>query len=156
MTLTLVVDASAYVMMTKHCDAQAGLDRGGGVEACGYLLANRDARVVEALPMSNVADHPRFRYEMDPEEQLTALNAAEARGLSAVAVYHSHLINSAEMSPTDMRYAAPGLLQVVYSLRDREACAWEVMMSGNGIQYPLKVPLRLEWSHDGKNLEQMT
>jgi proteasome lid subunit RPN8/RPN11 len=76
-------------------------------EACGLLAGPPEDGPTERWPMRNVAEHPRYRYAMDPDEQLTAWRAIDAARLKVFAIYHSHTEpgDLAEPSMHDRRYA---------------------------------------------------
>lgn len=128
-----------FHLVALDCIIQAAQYR----EACGYLLGVQGTRkVLGCRPMTNVADVAAYRYEMDPEEQLATLNELELRGLTPVAVYHSHINTGPEMSSNDIRYAAPDLLQLVYSVSEGRARLWEMHKTG-GVPYPSELAFRL-------------
>ena len=66
---------------------------------------DRRDRVEEAIPVPNVADSPRTRYELDPAETLRVVEAAEADGDDVVGFYHSHPHGPVEPSATDREHA---------------------------------------------------
>ena len=85
-------------------------------EACG-LLAGRDAQILAAHPLRNVADLPQARFQIDPREQLQALKAIDQAQLDWIGVYHSHPRSAPIPSQTDLvQCADSGLLQLIVSL----------------------------------------
>ena len=58
-------------------------------ECCG-LLAGRANRVETLYPVSNTAEDPSRRYEMDPAELWAARRAARDAGHEVIGFYHSH------------------------------------------------------------------
>ena len=84
-------------------------------ETCGFIVG--DAAAQEIRPVTNVqnrkhAEDPvafprdgRTAFLMDPNEQLAVLIEIDRRGLSLLAVYHSHPDHDAYFSETDRRQA---------------------------------------------------
>src|SRR5581483_4154620 len=85
-------------------------------ECCG-LLGGRGEIVEEIYRITNLpADDPkiadlkvpadrRFRYMMDPKEQLLAFKKMREGGTTLVGIYHSHPHSPAYPSATDVRLA---------------------------------------------------
>lgn len=85
-------------------------------ECCG-LLAGREGVISKIYKISNLsADDPaiadlkvppdrRFRYVMDPREQLRAFKEMREGGTELLAIYHSHPHSPAYPSATDVRLA---------------------------------------------------
>ncbi|MCY4064617.1 MAG: M67 family metallopeptidase [Chloroflexi bacterium] len=85
-------------------------------EVCG-LLAGRDAHILAAHPLRNVADSPQSRFQIDPREQLQALKAIDGAQLDWIGVYHSHPRSAPIPSQSDIEQCADsGLLQLIVSL----------------------------------------
>ena len=88
-------------------------------EACGFLVADADGRVVEVVPIANAAERmkaerpeeftrdARTGYVMDATEQYRAMRAAEDAGRSIAGIYHSHADVGAYFSAEDKARAAP-------------------------------------------------
>ena len=80
--------------------------RAGGVEPCGYLLAEAgcDERpnVREAVVGRNTHPLPERAYRLEPEEQLRVSRAARARGLRVVGYWHGHLVGPPVPSRADL------------------------------------------------------
>ncbi len=95
-------------------DILAHAEAGGDEEVCGVLAGERgesgDTSRVEAVHRAeNVADSPRTRYRIDPEEQLAIIEAIEGSGREVVGFYHSHPRGPPVPSETDAERAAwPG------------------------------------------------
>ena len=93
-------------------------ESGGDEEICGVLAGERrgedgeesDEVSVDSIHRAtNVADHPRTRYRIDPEEQLAIIEAIEDAGREVVGFYHSHPRGPPVPSETDAERAAwPG------------------------------------------------
>lgn len=88
-------------------------------EACGFLLADGDGHIVEAVAVANVAARMKAErpdeftrgaedgYVVDAKEQLAVERAADAAGRSVLGVYHSHPDVGAYFSAEDKRRALP-------------------------------------------------
>jgi proteasome lid subunit RPN8/RPN11 len=90
----------AYDRVVSHAES------GGEAEVCGVLAGTRGTDgepsvVTDARETENVAETPRTRYRIDPEEQLATIEAIEAEGLDVVGFYHSHPAGPARPSETD-------------------------------------------------------
>ncbi|USZ73394.1 M67 family metallopeptidase [Natronosalvus halobius] len=89
-------------------------------ECCGVLggeFGPDTSRVRSHYPARNVADEPRTRYRIDPEEQLEIFERLEARGEGIVGFYHSHPRGPSGPSATDVEAAAwPDRSYVIASL----------------------------------------
>ncbi len=103
-------------------------------ECCG-LLSGKERLASEIYKIGNLpADDPaiadlkvppdrRFRYVMDPKEQLKAFKEMRKKGTELLAIYHSHPHSPAYPSPTDVRLAFyPDVHYVIISL-EKEAPA---------------------------------
>jgi len=87
-------------------------------EACGLLAGPPGTdRATTFYPCRNVAASSRV-YTIDPTDHLRADRDAEARGLEANGVVHSHTHTDAYPSPTDVQQApVPEWHYVIVSLR---------------------------------------
>ncbi len=127
----LVFSGDAYDAVLDHardgapeevCGVLGGT---GGGEEGGGSAADGPRRVETALPVENVAEMRRTRYELDPAEQLDRIESIEADGGDVVGFYHSHPKGPSEPSPTDRAEATwPGASYVVVDLRDERVGAW--------------------------------
>jgi proteasome lid subunit RPN8/RPN11 len=128
-TADLVFAADAYERLIDHARD------GAPAEVCGVLGGTTgedegeddagERRVDAALPVENVADRPRTRYELDPAEQLERIEAIEAEGGDVAGFYHSHPTGPAKPSATDSAQATwPGASYVIVDLRDERVGAW--------------------------------
>ncbi len=103
----LSLSRAAYDEILAHAEA------GGAEEVCGVLAGDRTAdgtaRVDAVHRAANVADNPRTRYRIDPEEQLAIIERIEDDGREVVGFYHSHPAGPPVPSDTDTERAAwPG------------------------------------------------
>lgn len=114
----LVLSRAAYDDVLDHATA------GGSEEICGVLAGERDAdetaRVDAVHRAENVADTPRTRYLIDPEEQLSIIERIEDAGREVVGFYHSHPEGPPVPSETDAERAAwPGYSYAICVPGDR-------------------------------------
>lgn len=87
-------------------------------ECCG-MIGSRNGEPMLAIPITNVAEIPSARYEMDPAEQLVAYETFEVIGLVLGAIYHSHPCSPPYPSLTDVQLAlCPDVVYVIVSLMD--------------------------------------
>ncbi|MDS0476570.1 desampylase [Natrinema sp. 1APR25-10V2] len=98
-------------------------------EVCGILGGEYDpdgrSRVRSQYPAENVADAPRTRYEIDPEQQLAVFERLEDRGEEIVGFYHSHPRGPARPSETDAALATwPDRSYVIVSLEPLAVGSW--------------------------------
>jgi len=90
------------------------------LEACG-LLAGTLSTVLQVIPVANAARSP-VRFQMEPREQLAALDHIEAGGLELLGIFHSHPDGPGAPSATDIAEAA---YPVVYVIWWRPRGLWE-------------------------------
>lgn len=84
---TLTFDAAVYEAVLAHAR------EGAPEEVCGVLGGRRagdTSHVAVARRVANVAASPESRYELDPAEQVRAMDAIEESGAEVVGFYHSH------------------------------------------------------------------
>lgn len=113
-----MLSRAAYDEILTHAEA------GGAAEVCGVLAGERTddgtARVDAVHRAENVADHPRTRYRIDPEEQLAIIERIEDAGREVVGFYHSHPEGPPVPSRTDAERAAwPGYSYAICVPGDR-------------------------------------
>ena len=122
---TIALSKAAYDRLVEHtrtgdpaevCGVLGGPSASGGDERDGG-----DRRVETALPVENVADERRTRYELDPAEQLRRIEEIEEDGGAVVGFYHSHPRGPAGPSETDRSLATwPDASYVIVSLAGDE------------------------------------
>lgn len=101
-------------------------------ECCGLLGGDKEG-IKEIYRISNLpSDHPsiadlkvpedrRFRYVMDPKEQVTVFKRMRQFGTKLQAIYHSHPHSPAYPSATDIRLAYyPDVHYLIVSLEKKE------------------------------------
>ena len=74
-------------------------------ECCGVLLGASVDEATELVKVRNVAEDKERRYSMDPLEQATAEQQADAAGKAITGIFHSHTFTQAHPSATDVRNA---------------------------------------------------
>jgi proteasome lid subunit RPN8/RPN11 len=73
-------------------------------EGCG-LLFGRGHRIERLVPIQNSLHSP-VRFRLEPQAQLTAMQAADDQDLDLLAIYHSHPHGPERPSATDIEEAA--------------------------------------------------
>lgn len=122
---TLVLSRAAYDRIVDHATTGAPAEvcgvLGGPAESDGDGGGGHDRRAESALPVENVADERRRRYELDPAEQLRRIEEVEDLGGTVVGFYHSHPRGPAGPSETDRSLATwPDASYVIVSLAGDE------------------------------------
>ena len=91
-------------------------------EGCG-LVAGTGNTAVEILPITNQS-HSQTHFTMDPLEQLEAFYKIEKKGMSLLAIYHSHPYGPRFPSAHDVEaFSYPGVIYLIWSL---DAGDWQV------------------------------
>jgi proteasome lid subunit RPN8/RPN11 len=103
-----------------HADLIAHAQEGFPLEVCGILGGSGDA-ISATYRMTNT-DASNEHFMMDPREQFAVVKDLRAKGLSMLAIYHSHPETPARPSEEDIRLAlTPGVSYVIVSLAEPEA-----------------------------------
>lgn len=85
------------------------------LEVCGILGGN-DATVSACYRMTNT-DASNEHFMMDPKEQFSVVKDLRAKGLSMLAIYHSHPETPARPSEEDIKLAlTPDVSYIIISL----------------------------------------
>jgi proteasome lid subunit RPN8/RPN11 len=91
-------------------------------ECCGAMLGHLQPEmkiVTEAVPLENsFAGEQHDRYELKPQDLLAADQAARARGLDVIGIFHSHPDCDAYFSATDLKNSCPWYSFVVLSIQN--------------------------------------
>ncbi|MFB6096220.1 MAG: desampylase [Haloferacaceae archaeon] len=84
------------------------------------------ARITALRPVTNVADEPRYRYDLDPAETVRRIEAVETDGFDHLGFYHSHPAGPRGPSRTDERLATwPDYVYLIVSLGEEPVIgAW--------------------------------
>ena len=98
-------------------------------EICGVLGGAYEpagaSRVRSQYPADNVAEAPRTRYEIDPEQQLAIFDRLEDHCEAIVGFYHSHPRGPPRPSETDAKLATwPDRSYLIVSLEPHEIGSW--------------------------------
>jgi [CysO sulfur-carrier protein]-S-L-cysteine hydrolase len=89
------------------------------LEVCGILGGN--GYTVSAIYRMTNADASNEHFMMDPKEQFAVVKNMRAKGLTMLAIYHSHPETPARPSEEDIRLAlTPDVSYVIISLADPE------------------------------------
>jgi proteasome lid subunit RPN8/RPN11 len=90
-------------------------------ECCGAMLGragDSGKLVTEAVPLENsFSGEQGERYELRPEDLLSADKAARDRGLDVIGIFHSHPDCDAYFSETDLKNSCPWYSFVVLSIK---------------------------------------
>ena len=89
-------------------------------ECCG-LVSSINGDAVKVYRTTNT-EASRFRFVIDPSEQLRVYNEIEDAGLDLGAIYHSHTRSEPYPSQTDINFAKdwPGVLWIIIGLASGE------------------------------------
>jgi [CysO sulfur-carrier protein]-S-L-cysteine hydrolase len=89
-------------------------------ECCG-LVSSREGGAVTVYRTTNT-EASRFRFVIDPQEQLRIYTEIEDAGLDLGAIYHSHTRSEPYPSQTDINFAKdwPGVLWIIIGLANGE------------------------------------
>jgi len=83
-------------------------------EACG-LLAGRNRQVFQVIGVENEL-HSRWRYRMEPHQQLRAFQRFEEQGWELQGIFHSHPAGPPDPSPSDIAEAYyPEAIHLIWS-----------------------------------------
>jgi proteasome lid subunit RPN8/RPN11 len=125
--MRLLIPAPLYDQMIDH--AMRDLPR----EVVGLLGGSPDGRVARVLPLLNLAGSKAFFA--DPYAQYQAERALRDSNIVVLADYHSHPEGSASLSPDDLAFAHPHLIQIVIAVRRMpllrsETRAYQIVKTG--------------------------
>ena len=98
-------------------DLVSHAQEGFPLEVCG-ILGGTDESVSAMYRMTNT-DASNEHFMMDPKEQFAVVKDLRSKGLSMLAIYHSHPESPARPSEEDIKLAlTPGVSHVIISLAD--------------------------------------
>jgi proteasome lid subunit RPN8/RPN11 len=102
-----------------HADMIAHAKAGFPLEVCGILGGINDTVSVNYRMTNTDASNEHFM--MDPKEQFAVVKDLRTKGLTMLAVYHSHPETPARPSVEDIRLAlTPGVSHIIISLADSQ------------------------------------
>jgi [CysO sulfur-carrier protein]-S-L-cysteine hydrolase len=88
-------------------------------EVCG-LVGSKNQIPSTCYPISNIAEQPQTRFELDPKQQISALSMMRDQHEQLFAIYHSHPSAPATPSALDLAQAAyPDALYLIISLNTK-------------------------------------
>jgi proteasome lid subunit RPN8/RPN11 len=100
-----------------HDDMITHAKVGFPLEVCGIL--GGEGQTVSAIYRMTNTDASNEHFMMDPKEQFTVVKDLRAKGLSMLAIYHSHPETPARPSEEDIRLAlTPDISYLIISLAD--------------------------------------
>ena len=101
------------------------------LEVCGILGGNDDT-VSANYRMTNT-DASNEHFMMDPKEQFSVVKDLRAKGLSMLAIYHSHPETPARPSEEDIKLAlTPDVSYIIISLADPQQTDMKSFKISNG------------------------
>jgi len=102
-------------------------------ECCG-LIAVRDGVAVAVRELENIHASP-FRFEMEGQAQLRAMDEIEGSGAEVGAIYHSHTRSAPYPSPTDVNMAAwwPELEWLIVGTKSPEPEVRSYLIDGGAV-----------------------
>ncbi len=105
---------------TMYDDMIAHAQEGFPLEVCGILGGAGDTVSVNYRMTNTDASNEHFM--MEPREQFTVIKDLRAKGLSMLAIYHSHPETPARPSEEDIKLAlTPDVSYLIISLADAAA-----------------------------------
>ncbi len=120
--MTLIVKRIFVEILAEH-----SLER-YPIEACGILIGEKRGAVKlvqKVFRTNNILNSPS-RYEIAPEDQLTAFTEAERESKEVIGFYHSHPYWEAKPSTVDAAMAFyRGASYVIYSVSTRSLASFE-------------------------------
>lgn len=110
------------------------------LEICGILGGIGDT--VAALYRMTNTDASNEHFMMEPREQFSVVKELRARGLTMLAIYHSHPETPARPSEEDIRLAlTPGVSSVIVSLQDQANPVVRSFRIADGVVTPEEIEI---------------
>jgi proteasome lid subunit RPN8/RPN11 len=101
-----------------HDDMISHAKEGFPLEVCGIL--GGEGQTVSAIYRMTNTDASNEHFMMEPKEQFAVVKDLRAKGLTMLAVYHSHPETPARPSEEDIRLAlTPDISYLIISLADQ-------------------------------------
>jgi proteasome lid subunit RPN8/RPN11 len=105
------------IPVSIHDDLIAHAKEGFPLEVCGIL--GGIGELVSAIYRMTNTDASNEHFMMDPKEQFAVIKDLRTKGLSMLAIYHSHPETPARPSEEDIRLAlTPDVSYIIISLAD--------------------------------------
>lgn len=107
------LSSGIYLRPEHWAEMEADVSAKSPEEACGFVAGiGNHSRLV--IPITNIL-HDKFRFRMDPAEQLKAFLLVEEKGIEILAIYHSHPygINSPSLTDID-EVTFPGIIYLIW------------------------------------------
>ena len=116
-----------------HDDLIAHAREGFPLEVCGLLGGSGDT--VSVIYRMTNTDASNEHFMMDPREQFTVIKDLRAKGVSMLAIYHSHPETPARPSVEDIKLAlTPDVSYVIISLAGAEPDIKSYRISAGSVQ----------------------
>lgn len=88
-------------------------------EICG-LISGKNGLAQRCYPVLNVSEHPKQKFLLDAQQQISAMSKMRENGEDLFAIYHSHPTAPAQPSKTDINLATyPNALSLIISLNTK-------------------------------------
>lgn len=111
-------------------------------EICGLIGANSDGCAVSCYPITNNAETPANRFNLDPSQQIAAMKQMRDRQEILFAIFHSHPHAPAEPSATDIAQASYlEALHLIISLKTKGVLEMRGFKIGSGLARELELRL---------------
>ena len=86
------------------------------MEICG-LIGSQNSVPTTCYPIENKSSAPKSRFQMDAQQQISAMRTMRESNQDLFAIYHSHPSSEASPSERDLDEAAyHGILYIIISL----------------------------------------
>ena len=121
-----------------HDDIIGHARSGLPLEVCG-ILGGTDNTVSAIYRMTNT-DASNEHFMMEPREQFRVVKELRAKGISMLAIYHSHPESPARPSEEDIRLAlTPGVSYLIVSLQDANHPVTRSFKIADGVVTPEEI-----------------
>ena len=116
-----------------HDDMIAHAREGFPLEVCGILGGEGES--VSAIYRMTNTDASNEHFMMEPREQFAVIKDLRAKGLTMLAIYHSHPETPARPSEEDIKLAlTPDISYLIISLAAADAVAKSFKISAGNVQ----------------------
>jgi proteasome lid subunit RPN8/RPN11 len=114
--MKIFISKDVYKTILEHCRKEFPL------EACGLIAGRKSEALKEVTKVYLVknVEESRYRFSIDPKEQLEAIRSIRKEGLTPLGNFHSHPETPARPSDEDLKlYLDPGASYLILSLTER-------------------------------------